>query len=198
MNFLKKFWTYLKKDTWDSWLVSLVLIIILIRFIVFPILSLLTGSALPLVVVESCSMYHSQNFESWWEQNSAYYESLGIKKSEFENFPQYSGLNKGDILLITSSEEYKKGDIIIFQPNPDATSLTPIIHRIIKENPIGTKGDNNPKQLISGNNINDIDETNIPESRIIGKTAFKVLPFVGWIKLIFFEPFKPEYQRGFC
>ena len=76
----KKFWKFLKKDTWQSWVVSLILAFIIIKFIFFPGLSFVMGTSLPLVVVESCSMYHEADFEKWWESNSAWYERNGITK----------------------------------------------------------------------------------------------------------------------
>ena len=82
MNQIKKFWNFLKKDTWQSWIVSIILIIVFIKFIFFPVLSLLTGSPLPLVVIESCSMYHESNFEEWWSKNSEWYNGKDISKQE--------------------------------------------------------------------------------------------------------------------
>lgn len=199
LSLIKKFWEFLKKDTWQSWLVSVILIIILIKLIIFPTLTFITGSPLPLVVVESCSMYHEAPLEEWTNKNSAYYESFNISQSDFQDFPMKNGLNKGDIIFVWGkSTSYNVGDIIIFQPNSEALTQTPIIHRIITDSPIGTKGDHNSQQLQFANNINNIDETSITKSQIIGKASFKVLPFVGWIKLIFFEPFRPDYQRGLC
>jgi len=186
MNALQKLWAYLKKDTLGSWILSLVLLFILIKFIVFPLLSLITGSSLPLVVVESCSMYHSTSvFNNWWYQNGAWYEQNNISKSTFQSFSLSSGLNKGDIVLVTGDKNPERGDIIIFT----AGTQYPIIHRIMGIEPLNTKGDNNIEQL-------DI-EKNVSSNVIIGKASGKV-PFVGWIKLIFFEPFKPESQRGLC
>ena len=52
-NPLLKFWKFLKADTWQSWLISMILLVIIIKFIFFPLLSLITGSSLPLVVVDS-------------------------------------------------------------------------------------------------------------------------------------------------
>ena len=60
---LKKFWEFLKKDSWPSFMVSLILALIIIKFIFFPIMTLLTGTILPLVIVESCSMYHSESLD---------------------------------------------------------------------------------------------------------------------------------------
>jgi len=165
-------------------------------------MSLITGTPLPLVVVESCSMYHSSDIDSWWDQNAAWYESRNISKSDFAEFNMKNGLNKGDILFVWGySKSYELGDIIIFLPNSESAAPNPIIHRIVTKNPIGTKGDNgltNPYQLSRDNNINNLDETSISGDRIIGKAQFKVIPFAGWIKLIWFEPFRSESQRGFC
>ena len=181
----KRFISYIKKDTWDSWLVSLVLVFVFIKFIFFPLLSLITGSPLPLVVVESCSMYHETNFDDWWFRNSAWYEQNGISKSDFMQYPFKSGLNKGDIIITWNYGEYKKGDILIFS----APTKYPLIHRIISDKKISTKGDHNPGQL-------DV-ENEISNDKIIGKAVARI-PLLGWLKLIFFEPFKPSDQRGLC
>ena len=183
--YIKKLWNFLKEDSWQSWLISIILIIVFIKLIFFPIISILTSSSLPLVVVESCSMYHETDFEEWWDKNSAWYESNSIKKSDFESFPFKNGLNKGDIILVIGKEEYNLGDVIIFT----APTKHPLIHRIISKDPISTKGDHNTNQLTL--------EQNIPRNSIIGKSAIKI-PLLGWIKLIFFEPFRPEEQRGLC
>lgn len=183
-NRLKQFWEFLKKDTWQSWIVSLVLIIIFIKFIFFPTLSFLSESPLPLVVVESCSMYHESDFESWWDQNSEWYKSRGIEKEDFESFQFKNGLNKGDIIFVTGRGDYDTGDIIIFE----APTKYPIIHRLVSEDPFATKGDHNTDQLSI--------EQNIPEDRILGKAVIRI-PLVGWLKLIFYEPFR-DTGRGFC
>jgi len=194
---IKKFWKFLNEDSWQSWLVSIILLIIIIKFAFFPALSFITGSSLPLVVVESCSMYHETDFNNWWEKNSEWYRSKSIEKEKFESFPLKNGFNKGDIIFVWGHSAPNLGDIIIFKPNEDASAEIPIIHRVITTDPIGTKGDHNAKQLASGNNSPGIDETNIKEERIIGKAAFRV-PFVGWLKLIFFEPLRSPQNRGFC
>src|SRR3989344_1345215 len=128
---LRNFWAFLQKDTWQSWIVSLILIIIGIKFIFFPLLSLLTGTPLPLVVVESCSMYHESSFDRWWDKNAAWYENKNIKKSDFKEFSFKSGLNKGDIIFVIGTDKPKLGDIIIFEPNTEALTNRPIIHRVI-------------------------------------------------------------------
>jgi len=186
---IKKGWKniieYLKRDSWDSWFVSLILVFIFIKFIFFPSLVFITGSSLPLVVVESCSMYHDSNFEDWWYKNSAQYNQFNISKEDFIRYNFKNGLNKGDIILTWGRADYKQGDIIIF----NADTKYPLIHRIISEDKISTKGDHNPGQLPI--------EKSISENQIIGKSVIKI-PLIGWLKLIFFEPFKPESERGLC
>lgn len=200
-NNLKKTWEFLKEDSWQSWLVSLVLIIILIKFIFFPVISLITGTSLPLVIVESCSMYHDISFDNWWEFNQASYSLFNISKEDFKNYKFKNGFSKGDIILVWGSQSYKKGDIIIFNPNKDALHSNPIIHRIVTQDNsiVGTKGDNNEFQLKSqdARNPSNIDETAITKDRILGKAVAKI-PLLGWVKLIFFEFSRSPEQRGFC
>ena len=185
MNSFQKFWEFLKKDSFASWIVSLLLIFLLIKFVLFPLLSLLTGTTIPLVIVESCSMNHNSNFNSWWDQNGAWYENQGITKSEFEEFKMKNGFTKGDVILVSSAKNIKKGDIIIFT----AGTQYPVIHRAISLSPIQTKGDNNLEQLSI--------EKSISSDLVLGKAAGKI-PLIGWVKLIFFEPFKTKSERGLC
>lgn len=184
---LKKIWIFLKEDTWQSWIVSLVLVIVGIKFVFFPLLSFATGTPLPMVVVESCSMYHEASFDEWWNKNSAWYETKEITESKFKSYPLRGGLNKGDIVFVWGYSEYKMGDIIIF----NAGTRYPLIHRIVTLHPTSTKGDHNADQL-----PNDL-ENNIQEDQIIGKAVARI-PLIGWVKLIFFEFAKPQEQRGFC
>lgn len=176
---------YLKKDSWDSWFVCLILIVVGIKLLFFPALSALTNTQLPIVIVESCSMYHGDNFNSWWEKNPNLYSEYQINKTDFSNFNFRNGINKGDIIFLWGRGEYKKGDTIIF----NAETAHPIIHRIISKEVISTKGDNNDKQISF--------EKNIKLDSIIGKAVFRI-PYAGWIKLIFFEPLRPENERGLC
>src|SRR3989338_2610444 len=103
-HFWKKFWFIVwKDDSLKGWLISLIFILIVIRGIFFPLLSLATGTSLPLVIVESCSMYHDgnllSNFDAWWENHEEKYSTQNILKEEFLIFPFKKGLNKGDILF---------------------------------------------------------------------------------------------------
>jgi len=202
-NKLKKFWNDFwfllwKDDSFKGWVLSIIIIFIFIKFVFFPVLSLVTGTVLPLAIVESCSMYHEGNllsdYDEWFENHEGKYSSFDIEKDEFENFIFKKGFNKADILFIlgVKPEKLKVGDVIIFTANTN----NPIIHRIVKiESQNGnlvfsTMGDNNNGQL----NF----EKNIQENQIIGKAAFKLMPYAGWIKLIFFEVNKSPSEKGIC
>ncbi|MEK6915069.1 MAG: hypothetical protein AABW89_00825 [Nanoarchaeota archaeon] len=181
---LKKFWGFLKEDTWQSWIVSLVLAFVLIKFVFFPFLSWAFATSLPLVVVESCSMYHQDDFDSWWDRNGIWYEEHGIDKGVFEkNFK--NGLNKGDIVFVTGRGTYETGDVLIF----NSQYKYPLIHRLVRLEPYDTKGDNNFAQLPG--------ELGIEEEQFVGKAIGRI-PGLGWIKLVFFEAARPAEQRGFC
>lgn len=184
-NALKQFWHFLKQDTWPSFFVSLILIVIAIKFIFFPLLSTVSGAPLPLVVVESCSMYHPAAFNGWWERSAGWYEARNITQEKFKNFPLKNGLNKGDIVFVWGRGPFEQGDIVIFK----AETRYPIIHRIIAEQPRATKGDNNPDQLPF--------EQVIQDNALMGKAIVRI-PLLGWIKLVFFEPLKAPESRGFC
>ena len=164
----------------------------------FPLLTVVSGSSLPLAIVESCSMHHENtlfsDFDSWWQDNKGKYSEYDIKKSEFEDFKMKNGFTKGDILFITGTTpgQLEKGDVIVFH----AGRNKPIIHRIveIEENNgdivFSTIGDNNAGQLRS--------EERITPDEIVGKASFRIAPYIGWIKLIFYEPMRPASQKGFC
>src|SRR3989344_8457202 len=196
-TFFKKFWFLLWKDnSVKGWLFSIIFLFIFIKFIFFPFLNVVTGTTLPLAIVESCSMYHNgnilSNFDSWLTNHQEKYSDLEINKTEFSLFPMKKGFNKGDILLITRAnpEKLEVGDIIVFS----ASQTNPIIHRIIeiKESNgvrvFSTLGDNNQGQLSF--------EKEISEEQLVGKATFKVAPYLGWVKLIFYDWQKPESERG--
>jgi len=143
-------------------------------------------------------MYHKGNIFSdynlWWEDHEEKYSDFNIEKQDFESFKFKNGFNKGDILFIIGArpEKLKLGDVVIF----NGGARNPIIHRVIKiehENEgyvFSTIGDNNDAQILF--------EKNIDEGQLMGRAAFKIAPYLGWGKLIFFEPSKPESERGFC
>jgi signal peptidase len=93
--------------------------------------------------------------------------------------------SKGDILILQGApaEQLKIGDIIVFSPGP---GQTPVVHRIIAENPDGTfqtKGDNNNGQLPF--------EKSIASSEIHGKTIM-IVPYLGWLKIGMMEYVLPN------
>jgi signal peptidase I len=198
-KFWKKFWYIIWQDeSLKGWIISLVVLFIFIKFLFFPTLSLATGTHLPMAIVESCSMYHDgnllSNYDKWWNRHESKYEELGITEEKFKKFIFNDGFNKGDILFVIGAnpEKLKIGDVIIF----NAGQENPIIHRIIDikrkdgEYIFSTIGDNNNGQLSA--------EKEIREEQIIGKAVFKLVPYAGWGKLIFFEYAKPSGERGLC
>ena len=115
------FWYFVWKDeSPKGWLISGIFIFILIYFIIFPSLNFVTGTTLPLAIVESCSMYHKgnliSNFDNWWTLNQEKYITFNINKNKFGEFPFKRGLNKGDIIFIigVKPEQIKIGDVIVF------------------------------------------------------------------------------------
>ena len=198
-TFWEKFWFLVwKDDSPKGWIFSIIFLFIFIKFILFPGLSLITGTSLPLAIVESCSMYHDgnilSNFNKWYERHDSGYSQYGINNSDFQTFIFKNGFNKGDILFIigAKTEKLKKGDVIIFNANQQ----NPVIHRIIDvkekngKRVFSTMGDNNHGQLSF--------EKEITEDKIIGKAVFKLAPYLGWGKLIFFEGRQPASNKGFC
>jgi signal peptidase I len=184
-KFWDKFWFIVWKDnSFKGWLISL--------------LELSTGTKLPLVIVESCSMHHQghliSNFDNWWGKHETKYFKYQITKENFKEFSMKKGFSKGDILFIVGvkPKKIKQGNIIIFEAN----YKNPIIHRVISINQekgkyiFSTLGDNNSGQLMI--------EEEISEEQIIGKAVFNIAPYFGWIKLYLFEFQKPESERGFC
>lgn len=197
-KYLGKFWFLLwKDDSLKGWIFATLFLFLFIKFIFFPILNLVTGTTLPLAIVESCSMYHDGNllsdYNKWWNNHDEKYDEFEIDKNLFKNFIFRNGLNKGDILFVIGRNPAKLeiGDVIIFNGDGKA-----IIHRLVNiENNNGistfsTIGDNNNGQLSA--------EKEISEEQIIGQAVFKIAPYFGWGKLIFFEPQRSTSEKGFC
>ncbi len=198
-KFFKKFWHFLWKDnSFKGWIFSLIFLFVVIKFIFFPLLSFVTGTSLPLAIVESCSMYHKGNlfsdFDAWWDRHEDKYSEFIINDLDFKKFTLKNGFNKGDILLVfkANPEKLEIGDIIIF----NAYQKNPVIHRIIDirekngQKVFSTIGDNNKGQFEF--------EGEIIESQLIGKAVLKLAPYIGWVKLVFYEWQKPISERGFC
>lgn len=160
---------------------------ILILIFIKIILPLSTGVAAPLVIFESCSMSHNQKgFSEIFE--SQVYSDNSITLSDSQNWNFQNGINKGDVIFITSPKNIEVGDIILF----NAGNRFPLLHRVVSLDPIMTKGDN-PKT----NSLQLPHEKNIPEDQIIGKASLRI-PLIGWSKLIFNDFRKSPRERGFC
>lgn len=198
-KFLNDFWYIVWKDeSLKGWIISIIFIFVIVKFVFFPLMSLATGTNLPLAIVESCSMYHKGNlfsdYNSWWDRHENKYLNFLLDKKQFKNFNFKNGFSKGDILFIIKAkpEKLAVGDVIIF----NGGRQNPIIHRVIKierenkEYIFSTIGDNNNGQL----NI----EKEINSEQLIGKASFRISPWFGWAKLIFYEPMRQEAERGFC
>jgi len=188
-EYWKKIWDFLQEDSWTSFAVGLVLAFMVIKFIFFPGLSLINGTSLPLVIVESCSMYHHEaGFDKTFE--SSVYEDYGLTLEDTKKWDFQNGINKGDIIFVIAAENIEIGDVIIFH----AGAVHPLIHRVVEVNDTyATKGDNyktNAKQL-------DPEDKAIEKDRLVGKALFKI-PLVGWVKLIFFESSRAPKDRGLC
>jgi len=198
-DFMNKFWTIVwRDDSLKGWFISLIFLFILIKGIFFPVLSLATGTQLPLVIVESCSMYHDgnllSNFDDWFSRHDLKYFEYKVNKKEFENFNFKKGFNKGDILFITAAkaEKLKVGDIIIF----NADYRHPIIHRLIS---IKKNGDDYTFSTLGDNNNGQLEfEKTIKKDQLVGKATFNIAPYLGWAKLIFFEKLRYPSERGLC
>jgi signal peptidase I len=205
---IKKYWNWMwnSDSTW-SWIVALVFIFIIVKFIFFPLLSLIFGTSLPIVGIESSSMDHQIvsddygrlnlcgklysseekqhiTFDKYWDLCGSWYEQKNISKNLFSKFSLNNGFSKGDIIFVWGRFTPKIGDVIIFKANQESTAPRPIIHRIIAINNeiMQTKGDHNQEQLTSQNNIYHTDETSIKKDQIIGKAIFKI-PYLGWPKI---------------
>lgn len=189
-RFWKKFWYIIWEDeSLLGWIFSLAFAFLVIKFVFFPTLSLIFGTSMPLVVVESGSMHHPGSFignyfgsddlfVEWWQESGEWYENIGITQEQAMTWPLKNGLEIGDVIIVWRTGKLETGDIIIFEGN----QRYPIIHRIINISDVNgrdvysTKGDNNPAQLPI--------EQRIPEDVIIGKAVFRI-PLIGWVKLVF-------------
>lgn len=188
-NLYRKFISFMKKDSWQSLLVFLVLALVFIKVIFFPLLNFVTGTEYPLVIVESCSMYHHEKgFEKILDESNIY-KNEEIEVEDTSKWDFQNGLKKGDVIFITRAKNIEIGDVIIFEGG----TTYPIIHRVVNEKePYATKGDNyktNSYQLSS--------EKSISSEQVYGKAIFRI-PLVGWVKLIFFDWKNSPSQRGFC
>jgi hypothetical protein len=206
----KRFWKFLNEDSWQSTIVFVLSFLILIMYVISPILGILTGfsysesmiklspqssfpfvsissNSMNLVIVESCSMYHKTSLEKILENEI--YENNGITIEDTKKWSLRNGFAKGDIIFSIAPKNIKVGDVIIFNSEQQNVRY-PIIHRVIRaEQTLTTKGDNNPGLLNY--------EKEISQEQVLAKSIVRI-PYLGWIKLVFFDWQKPQEQRGFC
>jgi len=188
MNYFKRVWNFLQEDSWPSFAVTLILAFVIIKFVFFPGLSFFTGTSLPLVIVESCSMYHHEDgFANSF--TSDVYGDYGISIDDTADWDFQNGFSKGDVIFVVGAGEPEIGNVIIF----NGGAQYPLIHRVVESGETySTKGDNyktNALQLSV--------EKVISEDALVGKALFRV-PFIGWAKLIFFEAGRDSRNRGMC
>lgn len=188
----RKIWHFIwDEDSIWSWLANIVLAFLLIKFVVYPGLGYILGTQYPIVAVVSGSMEHKGPFETWWNnacctnqqcttknQHEEIYKEHQITKEKFTTFPHTSGFNKGDIMILTGTDNLKIGDIVVFIAEG---RNDPIIHRLVKktDKSYTTLGDNNCGSIAEF-------EKNIPKEKIIGKAYLKI-PLLGWVKIFFVD-----------
>jgi len=152
-------------------------------------LQLALNSSVPVRVVESGSMCvpYSYACDGW-------------------SHPFDQTLHVGDIILIQGvnpadlNANYPNSDVIVYL-NPDDTSATPIVHRIVDvENIDGklyfqTKGDGNGQRWPAIPSPNEYDSRTLwrtgdgkglPQELVVGKVVMRI-PYFGWITLFLRE-----------
>ena len=176
---LKKVYHFLfKEDSVLSWIVNLVLAFVLVKFIIYPGLSLLLGTSLPLVAVVSGSMEHNGlDFDSWWEENKEYYEAQGISQEMFSSYRFTNGFDKGDVMILVGAESVVLGDVIVYS---SATHQYPIIHRVIYID------EETLEYELKGDNNLGADPLLVSDSQVLGKALYRI-PKIGWVKIWFAE-----------
>jgi len=138
------------------------------------VLGLILATDYPAVSVLTSSMVHDESTEinhyKWLEEN------MGYNRSYIESWPMKNGFDVGDLPIVQGSDEYKVGDVIVYEVPGQSI---PIIHRIIKINPDGTymtKGDHNSGLLPF--------EASVKKEQIKGRVIF-IIPKLGYFKVIF-------------
>lgn len=178
----KKIWDFLwNSNSILSWIIDFILIFLLVKFVIFPLFGLMLGTSLPFVIIESGSMEHQGDFDSWFSLHGSWYLDKNISKEKVYSWDFNNGLDMGDIVIVrgNKNQDYEIGDIIIFSV-PKQT--TPIIHRIVgkTEHYYSTKGDHNDGQNYY--------EGMVFREQVIGKAALRI-PKLGWFKLFLYGKF---------
>lgn len=115
--------------------------------------------------------YDTMNLDDYWKLCGGWYETQNISKNEFKSFASSDGLEVGDMIIVLNTENFKVGDIVIFDTE---IRKYPIIHRVysISGNTLMTKGDNNASP------------DSFTKTKIQGKAILKI-PLLGWVKILF-------------
>ena len=172
-QFKKTYHFIFKEDSALSWAVNIILAFLIVKFLVYPGMSLVLGTDLPLVAVISGSMDHEGlEIDEWWEANGDWYTEEGLTQEEFLEFKFLNGFDKGDVMVLGSAGDVEVGDVLVYV---SSTHEYPIIHRVVGLNDDGTydfKGDNNDEG----------DPGDIVEEQLLGKALYRI-PKIGWVKI---------------
>lgn len=142
-----------------------------IAWAAYQVISVAAGTPLPIVSVVSDSMYHTNQFDTWWSANEEFYTKLGITEEDFKAFAAPNGLSRGDLLVVVRPDNPKIGDILIYRKfGSDFT----IVHRLIdiQDEFYITKGDNNP-----------VADSPVAKNYVVGKVVFAT-PILGYPRLL--------------
>ncbi|MDD2678964.1 MAG: hypothetical protein PHT91_01210 [Candidatus Nanoarchaeia archaeon] len=156
---LRDFWKFYWKDnSFASYAFFMIFTYLVLRFALFPGFLLITGLS-DVLSIMTPSMEHSGSEQAYFYD---YYSALGY---DAEDFDFNSGLNVGDVIFVKECENYSVGDIIVFKSPYYENKL---VHRVAQDEPLKTKGDNNPSSYVF--------DTIITE--VYGKVVFK-MPYFG-------------------
>ena len=200
-KFWDNFWYIVWKDeSFKGWIISIIFIFIVIKFVFFPVLSLTTGTKLPLAIIESCSMYHQGNlfsdYDSWWTRHETKYSDFQLDKKNFKKFIFNGFKGKG-----YSKYLYKiKFDNSIGMFKSGCIDPKNKVAKIVAEK-YGFKhtGKSQHWDLYTcDKNHYPLQLKEIKSNQLIGKSAFRITPWLGWAKLVLYEPMRSEAERGFC
>ena len=176
------------KSVWKNEYVKSAMVIGLIVAVVLGVFFTLEfglGTSVPIRVVESGSMcVPYDNLCNGWSH------------------PFDQTLHKGDIIIIQKinpadlNVNYPNSDIIVYE-NPQDTSSTPIVHRLVSKHLVNgtlyfqTKGDGNSadkwpntptSQEYDDGTIWNNNHQGVPENLVIGKVVMRI-PYFGWVTL---------------
>ena len=175
---LRKIYHFLfVEDSLLSWIVNIILAFIIVKFVIYPGLSLLLGTSLPLVAVISGSMEHEGlTFDAWWAANGAWYEARNITKEQFfQYYPFVNGFNKGDVMVLGRATNAGQGDVLVYT---SGAQRYPIIHRVIYIN------EDDATYTFKGDNNKGPDPAAVVQSQIVGRALYRI-PYIGWVKIWF-------------